>query len=260
MLRIRPQQMQTFEKAAMAGFERRMVDHLRTYFPGHYRIWGPATAQTVVQYGCKRAQHYGLATERHICLYLTLMATLGGNFDTDPQLPWATAILADTTIPEPTMRIDRLTDHAMEFLDQTVGKNDHYLNRALLRVRNEFAELLADPSFPDLPTHALAMLNKLFPQKYRAVGEECLRAVVPVGIQCARNYGITMRRGQLIYLALMFTFGSGFDSDPQLPDYGLILNNSEIAGQEKAEKLHQLALDYVEQWATWWTTKEPNNV
>ncbi len=260
MLRIRTSQMQTFEQAAMTAFELRMVEHLRTYFPGHYRIWGPETARTVVQYGCKKAQGYELTTERNICLYLTLMATLGGNFDTDPQLPWARAILTDPTISEPTTRIDRLTDQAMEFLDQTVGKNDHYLNRALLRVRNEFAELLADPSFPDVPTHALAMLSRLSPQRYRVVGEECLRAVVPVGIQRASDYGITTRRGQLIYLGLMFTFGSGFDSDPQLPDYALILKNSDLDGQEKAERLHQLARDYVEQWASWWTTKGPNNV
>lgn len=260
MLRIRTNQMQTFEQTAMAGFEARMVDHLRTYFPGHYRIWGPATARTVVQYGCKKAQEYGFITERNICLYLTLMATLGGNFDTDPQLPWATAILTDAIITEPTTRIDRLTEHAMEFLDQTVGKNDHYLNRALLRVRNEFAELLADPSFPDLAAHALAMLSRLSPQRYRVVGEECLRAVLPVGVRRASDYGITTRRGQLIYIGLMFTFGSGFDSDPQLPDYALILKNSELGGHEKAEKLHQLAQGYVEQWATWWTTKGPNNV
>jgi len=260
MLRIRNSQMQTFEQAAMSGFEARMVDHLRTYFPGHYKIWGPETARTVVQYGCKKAQAYEFITERNICLYLTLMATLGGNFDTDPQLPWARTILTDTTISEPTTRIDRLTEQATEFLDQTVGKNDHYLNRALLRVRNEFAELLADPSFPDLPTHALTMLNKLFPQKYRVVGEACLRTVVPVGVQRASDYGITTRRGQLIYLALMFTFGSGFDSDPQLPDYVVILNNSNLNGQEKADNLHQLARGYVEEWATWWTTKGPNNV
>lgn len=260
MLRIRNSQMQTFEQAAMSAFEQRMVDHLRTYFPGHYEIWGPATARTVVQYGYKKAQEYGFITERNICLYLTLMATLGGNFNTDPQLPWASAILTDTTTPEPTTRIDRLTDQAMEFLDQTVGKNDHYLNRALLRVRNEFAEMLADSSFPDLPTHAISMLSRLSPQRYRVVGEECLRAVVPVGVQRASDYGITTRRGQLIYIGLMFTFGSGFDSDPQLPDYALILKNSDLDGQEKAERLHQLALDYVEQWATWWTTKGPNNV
>lgn len=260
MLRIRPSQMQTFEQTATTAFELRMVDHLRTYFPGHYRIWGPETARTVVKYGCAKAQHYGFVTERNICLYLTLMATLGGNFDKDPQLPWASAILTDTTIPDPTLRIDRLTDHAMEFLDQTVGKNDHYLNRALLRVRNEFAELLTDPTFPDIATHALVMLNKIFPQKYRTVGEPCLRAVIPVGLQRASDYGVTSRRGQLIYLALMFTFGSGFDSDPQLADCALILKNAELDGQEKAEKLHQLTASYVEQWASWWTTKEPNNV
>ena len=72
MLRIRSQQVQTFEQAALAAFELRMVDHLRTYFPWHYRIWGPETTRRVVQYGCKKAQTYGFTTERNICLYLAL--------------------------------------------------------------------------------------------------------------------------------------------------------------------------------------------
>jgi len=258
MLRIRTSQMQTFEQAATNAFETRMVDHLRTYFPWHYRNWGPETARVVVHYGCKKAQEHGFITERNICLYLTLMATLGGNFDADPQLPWAHTILVDTTISDPSIRVDRLVDQAMEFLDLTVGQKDHYLHRALLRVRNELPEILADSSFPDLATHALVMLRKLFPQKYRVVGEECLQGLVKNSGQRASDYGITARRGQLIFIGLMFMFGSGFDSDPQLPDYALILKNSDFNVQQKAEKLHQLALDYVEKWITW-TTAEPNN-
>lgn len=258
MLRIRPQQMQTFEQAAMVAFETRMVDHLRTYFPWHYRIWGPETTQQVVHYGCKKAQEYGFTTERNICLYLTLMATLGGNFDNDPQLPWVTPILSDVSLREPTARIDRLTDQAMEFLDLTVGQKDHYLNRALLRVRNELPEILADPSFPDVTTQALAMLRKLFPQKYRVVGETCLQGLVKDGVRRARNYGITTRYGHLLIIGLMFMFGSGFDTDPQLPEFAVILKDPTLAAQQKAEKLHQLALEYVEKWVTW-TTAESDN-
>lgn len=258
MLRIRSQQVQTFEQAALAAFELRMVDHLRTYFPWHYRIWGPETTRRIVQYGCKKAQTYGFTTERNICLYLTLMATLGGNFDCDPQLPWVTPILSDATLREPTARIDRLTDQAMEFLDLTVGQKDHYLNRALLRVRNELAELLADPSLPDVMTHALVMLRTLFPQKYRVVGEPCLQGLVKDGVRRATTYGITTRYGQLLVVGLMFMFGSGFDTDPQLPDFALILQDANLAAQQKAEKLHQLALEYVEKWVTW-TTAESNN-
>jgi hypothetical protein len=258
MLRIRNSQMQTFEQAAMAAFELRMVEHLRTYFPWHYRMWGPETARNVVRYGIQKAQDHGFTTERDICLYLTLIATLGGNFDTDRQLPWAKQMLADSSIREPTIRIDRLTDRAMEFLDQTVGKNDHYLNRALLRVRNELDELLADPSFPDLPSHALAMLEKLFPQKYRTVGEQLLRGVVTDGVQQASTYGITTRRGQLLFIGLMFMFGSGFDTDPQLPDLAAALRDSELTEQAKVEKLRQTALTYVEKWMTW-TTAESRN-
>jgi hypothetical protein len=117
MLRIRNAQIKTFEQATMAAFELRMVDHLRTYFPWHYRMWGPETARKVVQYGIHKAQSYQFTTERDICLYLTLIATLGGNFDTDRQLPWAQQMLVDPSIREPTIRIDRLTDHAMGFLD-----------------------------------------------------------------------------------------------------------------------------------------------
>ncbi|HXG17825.1 MAG TPA: hypothetical protein VNN62_01960 [Methylomirabilota bacterium] len=258
MLRIRDAQMQTFQQAAMAAFETRMVEHLRTYFPWHYRMWGPDTTRNVVRYGMQKAQGYGLTTERHICLYLTLMATLGGNFDIDPQLPWASAVLADTAAFEPTARIDRLTAQAMEFLDRTVGKNDHYLNRALLRVRNELSELIADPSYPDLPTHALAMLERIFPQKYHAVGESRLRELVTDGVRRAGDYGMTARPGQLIFIGLMFMFGSGFDRDPQLPDYALILKSPNFNAQEKADKLQQLALDYVEKWITW-TTAESHN-
>ena len=258
MLRIRTGQMQTFEQAAMSAFELRMVNHLRTYFPWHYRMWGPETARNVVRYGIQKAQDYGFTTERDICLYLTLIATLGGNFDTDRQLSWAKQILTDTSLSEPTVRIDRLTDQAMEFLDQTVGKKDHYLNRALLRVWNELDELLADPSFPDLPSHALAMLEKLFPQKYRTVGEALLRGVVTDGVQRASEYGITMRRGQLLFIGLMFMFGSGFDSDPQLPDLAAALKDPELAAQEKVEKLHQIALSYVEKWVTWSAAESSN--
>jgi hypothetical protein len=211
-----------------------------------------------VQYGRKKAHEYGFTTERNICLYLTLMATLGGNFDTDPQLPWAPQILADATLREPAARIDRLTDQAMEFLDLTVGQKDHYLNRALLRVRNELAEILADPSFPDVPTHALAMLRKLFPQKYRVVGESCLHELVKDGIRQANTYGLTTRYGHLLVIGLMFMFGSGFDTDPQLPDFAVILKDPNLAAQQKAEKLHQLALEYVEKWMTW-TTAESDN-
>lgn len=258
MLRIRNSQIRTFEQAAMSAFEQRMVDHLRTYFPWHYRMWGPETARKVVRYGIQKARSYQFTTERDICLYVTLLATLGGNFDTDRQLPWVKQMLVDPAIREPTIRIDRLTDHAMEFLDRTVGRKDHYLNRALLRVRNQLDELLADTSFPDLPAHALMMLEKLFPQKYRIVGEALLRGIVTDGGRRASTYGLMARRGQLLFIGLMFMFGGGFDTDPQLPGYALILHSADLNEQEKAEKLHQLGLEYVEKWMTW-TMAEPNN-
>ena len=106
--------------------------------------------------------------------------------------------------------------------------------------------------------NALAMLEKLFPQKYRTVGETLLRGVVTDGVQRSGEYGITMRRGQLLFIGLMFMFGGGFDTDPQLPDLAAALKDPELAAPAKVEKLHQIALSYVEKWVTW-TTAEPNN-
>ena len=106
--------------------------------PGWSNIYAPTFRGTIAvgaRNGTDRrsvrmqeSRQYGFVTERDICLYLTLVATLGGNFDSDPQLPWAKTMLTDSTVREPSIRIDRLTDHAMEFLDRTVGKKDHYLN------------------------------------------------------------------------------------------------------------------------------------
>ena len=115
-----------------------------------------------------------------------------------------------------------------------------------------------DPSYPNLPTHTLAMLEKIFPQKHPEVGAERLRTLVPDGVRRVGEYGIVTRHGQLLFLGLMFMFGSGFDTDPQLPDLANVLTEPDLIPQVKVEKLHQLVLDYVEKWVTW-TTAEPSN-
>src|SRR5438094_179214 len=96
---IREDQMRTFAEAAAREFEGRMLERLRTHFPKHEVYLGEPQLRVLVRLAVERAQSHVLMAERSIALYLDLMCVLGSGFDTDPQLPWAAAILADRSFP-----------------------------------------------------------------------------------------------------------------------------------------------------------------
>src|SRR2546425_578127 len=50
-----------------------------------------------------------------MALYLDLMCLLGSSFDTDPQIPWASEMLADRSFPTQDERIDRVHTHCWEY-------------------------------------------------------------------------------------------------------------------------------------------------
>ena len=100
--------MAVFEQAALKRFEDEMLEHIKTYFPNHWRIIGETQLRKVIQYSVSQAEQYGLTTQREVCLYLNLMLLLGSDFDTDVQLPWAEEVLMDEMIIDPYVRIERL--------------------------------------------------------------------------------------------------------------------------------------------------------
>ena len=144
MLTIRDEQMEALALPVLKNFEDEMVEHIKEFFPNHFRIIGAFQIRNVVRYGIERAKTYGFTTQRNVSLYITLMPFLGSNFDIDDiQLPWTKKILYDKNIKNPSARIDKLADRAIAFSDEIAGKDNIHLNRVLIKLHKKFDDILS---------------------------------------------------------------------------------------------------------------------
>lgn len=256
MLKIRSEQFEVFERAALRSFEDRMVEHLRGFAPSHFKILSEEEIRACVREGMKRAPSHGLTSERSIRIYVQTMFMLGSKFDTDPQYPWAAEILGEAETPEEE-RCDRLHDKSWEYAAQVAedyrdfdpeAEHSRFM-RELLDLRHESKETLALSELSRFSGRTLARLQSLFPHKCEYVGELSLRRLIQRGVQMARGHSITTERGTLLFIMLMFVLGGGFDTDPQLPWASVVLKDEALTDQnERVNRLYAAALDCLRRW------------
>ena len=222
----------------MRHFESSMVEHVRTYFPNHYRIAGDDGTRDVVRYAVERAASHGHDTQRGVCFYLNVMLILGSNFDTDPQIPWAVEILTDE-VPEPEYRIEKLADTAVEWFSGIAGPQNRHLNHSLLTVYRDSEKIFSAPRSGALEEHLLRVLDWISSNKYDAVGEDRLRKLIAAGLADAESYGLASDFGATVYVAFMFMLGRDFVTDPLHAWARDILSEPEpTAPDERAGRLH----------------------
>jgi hypothetical protein len=251
MLRIRKEQYEELGKVSLKRFEDSMVEHIREFFPKYYQIHKEPLIRNVILYAVDRAESYGLVTERDVCLYINLVFLLGSNFNTDPQLPWAAAILNDETITDSVTRIDRLHDKGMEYLAQVAGVENEYLGRALLKVREISVEDFAQTPTANAGDVAATQLQTIWRRKCQHMGETTLRRLIRDAIESAKGYNIASERGVVLYTDLMFLLGSGFDKDPQFPWAENVLNDKSVPDQSTTvNRLYKEAMAFMEKWLT----------
>jgi hypothetical protein len=107
MLLIRESQMQMLSRDGSFGW---MAAHLREFFPAECEALGAEGLDERIADGIGSAASYGFESQVHISQYLDLTFVLGPDFDTDPSLPWASAILSNP---------DLAAEHRMELLLET---------------------------------------------------------------------------------------------------------------------------------------------
>lgn len=249
MLKIRKAQMTTFRSAAFKRFEDDMMDHIKQFFPNHYRIGGEPTVRKVVRYGIERSNIYGLVTERNMCLYITVMFMLGSNFDTDFFFPWAPETLKDKNEINPSIRADKLADTALDFMKKIAGQNNADMNRAFLELRKEHPKIITRTPADDFTVYTKDFLQKLFHKKYIALGDTITDQLIQHGIQTAVDYNITAQNGQLLLIVLMFFMGTACDREPFLPWLSKVLNDPTPQDQsKKVRRLYKESINYLEMW------------
>lgn len=81
------------------------------------------------------------------------------------------------------------------------------------------------------------------PRLCEVIGEEQLRVALRQAMTRAANYGFTYRGPIRLYIELMFLCGSDFDTDPQYPAIGEVLNAAEDQ-MARAEQIYEGFVDY----------------
>jgi hypothetical protein len=245
MLTIRKEQMQAFRQAALQNFEDEMVAHLKEFTPHHAASLGEAGLRNVIRFGMGRAGRYGFTCRGPLRFYIELVFSLGSEFDTDPQYPWAAVVLTDPGIDYEMERADRLFDQYTEYRDAVAGPDRVYAKAALRALKNEpYAGFpVSDPRFTD---RVLERLRRGYPQKCDVVGEAPLRALIGEAVATARQQGITSDPGISLIVALMFILGHGVTTDPHYPWVGDTLRNPDFGDpNQRAERLYSKSMTYL---------------
>ncbi len=245
MLRIRPAQVQAFERAALRRFEDEMVGHLAKFAPKHSEILGEEGVRKVIRLGFERADKYGLTNRGPMRSYIELMFMFGSDFDTDPQLPWAAQILGDQDEKDQMKRADRLFAKTMEFRTQVMGPEGEYTRDALHRAMAErFEELPVSEG--DFESGVLARLDALHPRRYQRVGGEPLRHLVRRGRELAKQHGLDGNAGAALLGEMMFLLGHGCAADPQFPWIeGALTDPSVARADRRLKRLHAAWVTYL---------------
>ncbi|HYZ87040.1 MAG TPA: hypothetical protein VE621_21675 [Bryobacteraceae bacterium] len=214
---IRQEQVATLENAAQQRFEEEMYSHLSGFAPAHCAAIGENTLRKLISLGAERAATYGFTSRGPVRLFLELMIQLGTDFDSDPQLQWATQALQADPSGDQMQRADELYRRATNYLDAVVGPKFEYEIQALRRaVKVQFKHVqVAATASPDL---LAAAFYRLHPEKARYLGQAAVRFVIYRAGVLATELGFATSPETAIVLAgLMYAFGHKCLKDPQYP-------------------------------------------
>ena len=216
MLKIRKEQMEVFEQAAIRNFEDEIVEHLKKFSPRHCEVIGEDNVRKVIRLGIERGKKYNLTNRGPVRFYIELMFMFGSDFDTDPQLPWAGKILNDPMAVDQKERADQLYEKTTDYLDNVAGPVNAYTSDALRKIRRAASE---DVTFSGeaFENGMLSQMKRIYPQKCNYVGDAPLRMLIQHGIELATTSSVTTTRGVALFVVLMFALGHGFSDDPLFP-------------------------------------------
>ena len=241
---IRTEQMETFQTAAVRNYEEDVVAHLKEFAPARCEICGDTAVRRFVGLGIERAKTYGMTTRGPVRLYIDLMLTLGADFDSDPQLPWATGVLNDPSLDDQFSRAKSLYEAYQQYRSTVAGPDNKNLVAALRRFRHWKPEEKVNGAYEEA---IIARLQTTYPQKAQYLGGVRLEQVVRMARASAESFAIGSYPGVALLSGLMFGFGHGVISDPLYPWVASTLNDSSITdANERVTSLHEKTISYLD--------------
>ncbi len=220
-----------------------MVEHAKEVAPLLCRLIGDEQVHLAVRSGIGQSYKYGFTNRGPIRLVIELKLLFGSAFDTDPQYPWASRVLAAQG--HEMSRAEELRNKALEYQQRVSGPDAANTYEALTKLL-VLARSPLNFSEHDYVAGILDEMKRIFPQKAFYVGQQGLGALLREGISEARKRDFPVPRGDLLIVALMFAFGHGCTGDPLYPWIARTLNDRKIATPAaRAERLEKKALTWL---------------
>lgn len=217
MITLGRAQVQAFEAWAREGFEAEMVAHCREFSPHLCRTLNEDHLRVAIRQAIDRAATHGLCTRGAARLYIDLSLLFGSGFASDPQYPWAAAVLSSDEHPDPMHRAEALHERACAYLREVGGVDNEHTWAALERLaaaEDHDLQVRAESFTPDV----LRLLKRMHPEKYAYTGAAPLEELITeADVRARLNHGFTSPRASLILAVLMFAFGHACDQDPLYP-------------------------------------------
>lgn len=213
MLTMRQDQVEAFRQHHLQKFEDEMVEHLKKFSPRHWKVMGEADGRRVIRLGIEQAEKYGFTNRGPVRFYIELMSMFGSYFDTDPQHPWASAVLADPENVHQDVRADRLYAAMNKYLEEVVGPERQHLREAVRPLMDARFEDIVQPGV-NLEDQILKVLHSVCPARCEYAGEPVLRRLLQHGFELAHSYEFESDKGKVLMVILTFVVGHGFPKDP----------------------------------------------
>ena len=244
-IRIRPEQQQVFEQAALKKFEDEMIAHSKEFSPELCKVLGDDQLRLAVHAAIQRAGGHGFTFRGPIRLFIEMTFLFGSAFDTDPQYPWAAAILRSTD--DQMRRAEKLYDKILDYQEKVSGPDDANTRRSWDNLIGMAQQPLA-LSPGNFVAGMRQELGRVFPEKAAYVGESGLVKLIQEGSAEARKYRFPTIRGDALVVLLMYGFGHGCIDDALYPWIASTLKDEKIADPaSRADRLEKKSVTWLDQ-------------
>ncbi len=214
MLIIRDAQIKAFEQIAVDNYIIELAIHCRAFSPRLCKTLRDDQLQVALRQGVQYAEAHGFTQRGPVRFYIDMMILFGSGFDSDPQYPWATEILARKDDLSQMDRAEALHAHTQTYLTQVDGADNVHTLKALadLAALCRHGVTLHPESFEQ---DTLRLMAEMHPRKVAETGQAALRRLIADGTAKGQErYGFRAVRSLGLMVVLMFAFGHHFDADP----------------------------------------------
>jgi len=118
LLKVRRQTLEAYAEINTGDLALDMRTFLSGFYPRKYQEQTEASLERLIDLAQLLARENDMDSWEGVVVCAGLMFMLGSHFDRDPVYPWASAVLADSSIVDPTLKAQRLYDEAMTQLER----------------------------------------------------------------------------------------------------------------------------------------------